>query len=48
MEPGRMANHPTSRTDPPPVIVWFRDDLRLSDHPALRAGADSGSPVICV
>lgn len=20
----------------PPVIIWFRRDLRLSDHPALR------------
>jgi deoxyribodipyrimidine photo-lyase len=31
-----------------PCIVWFRDDLRLSDHPALRVAADSGSPVICL
>jgi deoxyribodipyrimidine photo-lyase len=28
------------------VIVWFRDDLRLSDHPALHAAAKSGAPVI--
>lgn len=27
-----------------PVIVWFRQDLRLSDNPALRAAA--GAPVI--
>ncbi|WP_456705312.1 cryptochrome/photolyase family protein [Bradyrhizobium sp. USDA 4449] len=33
---------------PPPVIVWFRDDLRLSDHPALHAAAKSGAPVICL
>jgi deoxyribodipyrimidine photo-lyase len=32
--------------DRPPVIVWFRDDLRLSDHPALSAAAKSGRPVI--
>ena len=31
-----------------PRIVWFRDDLRLSDHPALHAAADTGAPVICV
>jgi deoxyribodipyrimidine photo-lyase len=31
-----------------PCIVWFRDDLRLSDHPALHAGASSGMPVICI
>jgi len=33
-------------TDRPPVIVWFRDDLRLSDHPALHAAARTGAPVI--
>jgi deoxyribodipyrimidine photo-lyase len=32
----------------PPCIVWFRDDLRLSDHPALHAAAKTGAPVICV
>ena len=32
----------------PPCIVWFRDDLRLSDHPALHAAANSGAPVICL
>ncbi|GAA3432470.1 cryptochrome/photolyase family protein [Kutzneria kofuensis] len=26
----------------PPAIMWFRRDLRLSDHPALLAAADSG------
>ena len=29
-----------------PVIVWFRQDLRLSDHPALAAALASGQPVI--
>ena len=29
-----------------PIIVWFRDDLRLSDHPALHAAAKTGAPVI--
>jgi deoxyribodipyrimidine photo-lyase len=27
-------------------VVWFRDDLRLADHPALRAAVDRGEPVI--
>ena len=31
-----------------PVIVWFRQDLRLSDNPALQAAAATGSPVIAV
>ena len=33
---------------PKPIIVWFRNDLRLSDHPALHAAAQSGQPVICL
>ena len=31
-----------------PIIMWFRRDLRLSDHPALCAAAESGRPVIPV
>ena len=31
-----------------PIIVWFRDDLRLSDHPALHEAASRGVPVICL
>jgi len=31
-----------------PCIVWFRDDLRLSDHPALQAAAATGRPLICL
>jgi deoxyribodipyrimidine photo-lyase len=31
-----------------PVIVWFRDDLRLADHPALSAAAKAGQPLICL
>src|ERR1700733_16213383 len=31
-----------------PCIVWFRDDLRLSDQPALHAAAGTGRPVICL
>ena len=29
-----------------PVIMWFRNDLRLSDNRALNAALRSGSPVI--
>ncbi|WP_161537049.1 deoxyribodipyrimidine photo-lyase [Bradyrhizobium sp. LCT2] len=32
----------------PPIVVWFRDDLRLSDHPALHAAAKTGAPVVCL
>ena len=31
-----------------PCIVWFRDDLRLSDHAALHAASATGRPVICL
>ncbi|WP_454137075.1 cryptochrome/photolyase family protein [Microbacterium paulum] len=31
-----------------PSLVWFRDDLRLADNPALRAAADRDEPVIGV
>ncbi len=31
-----------------PSLVWFRDDLRLADNPALRAAVDRGEPVIGV
>ena len=33
---------------PAPVIIWFRQDLRLSDNPALHAAAATGAPVIPV
>jgi hypothetical protein len=29
-----------------PIIVWFRQDLRLADNPALRAAAASGAPIL--
>ncbi|KAA9009772.1 cryptochrome/photolyase family protein [Histidinibacterium aquaticum] len=31
-----------------PILLWFRRDLRLSDHPALTEAAESGRPVIPV
>jgi len=35
-------------TDTPPSIVWFRDDLRLQDHPALDAASGRGGKILCV
>ncbi len=32
----------------PPAILWFRNDLRLADHPALSAAAAEGRPVLPV
>ena len=31
-----------------PIIVWFRDDQRLADNPALSHAVSSGCPVVCV
>ena len=33
---------------PPPTIVWFRNDLRLSDNTALAEAIDIGAPVLPV
>jgi len=33
-------------SDAAPLIVWFRNDLRLADNPALDAAVTSGRPVI--
>ena len=34
--------------DAAPIIVWFRQDLRLRDNPALHAAAASGAPIVPV
>ncbi len=31
-----------------PSLVWFRNDLRLADNPALDAAANRGGPLLCV
>jgi len=31
-----------------PAIVWFRNDLRLDDHPALDAAVRSGAPIVAL
>jgi deoxyribodipyrimidine photo-lyase len=33
---------------PAPTLVWFRQDLRLADNPALQAAVQAGGPVIAV
>jgi len=35
-------------TSPSPAIVWFREDLRLADNPALTSAMESGRPILCV
>lgn len=35
-------------SDTSPIIVWFRQDLRLCDNPALVHAAESGKPVLPV
>ncbi len=35
-------------SDLAPVIVWFRQDLRLTDNPALSAAAAMGAPILPV
>ena len=31
-----------------PVLVWFRQDLRLGDNPALCFAAETGRPLLCL
>lgn len=32
----------------PPILLWFRHDLRLADNPALLAAAEMGRPIVPV
>lgn len=34
--------------DQRPALLWFRNDLRLDDHPALIAAAGAGAPVVAL
>ena len=38
----------TTKADDRPVILWFRQDLRLADNPALTHAAETGRPVVPV
>ena len=37
-----------SSTEGCPVILWFRQDLRLADNPALAAAIETGNPILPV
>lgn len=37
-----------SKDSPSPIVVWFRDDLRLDDNPALAAAVGEGRPVVAL
>lgn len=43
-EPRRV----TTKADDRPVILWFRQDLRLADNPALNHAAETGRPILPV
>lgn len=47
--PSRKATSPETvgAPDQPVTLVWFRDDLRITDHPALTAASGDG-PVVAV
>jgi deoxyribodipyrimidine photo-lyase len=44
----RSEHERSSECAAAPVIVWFRNDLRLSDNPALHRAAASGRPILCI
>ncbi len=44
---GRIEPH-AEATGAGPSIVWFRDDLRLADNPALLAAAARGRPIVAL
>lgn len=43
-----MTEHNAAASASHPAVVWFRDDLRVADNPALTAATGSGMPVVCV
>uniref|UniRef100_A0A3Q1F092 Si:ch1073-390k14.1 n=1 Tax=Acanthochromis polyacanthus TaxID=80966 RepID=A0A3Q1F092_9TELE len=44
----QLLGLPGSPSAPPPVLLWFRRDLRLCDNPALMGSLEVGAPVIPV
>ncbi|CAN9499246.1 unnamed protein product [Ophioblennius macclurei] len=42
----QLVGLPGSPSAPPPVLLWFRRDLRLCDNPALIGSLELGAPVI--
>jgi deoxyribodipyrimidine photo-lyase len=43
-----MQDHPPASLPKAPVLVWFRNDLRVRDNLALLTAAESGNPVIAL
>ena len=43
-----MTKWPGPAASTPPLLLWFRNDLRLSDHDALNAAMAGGRPVVPV
>src|SRR5258708_2066930 len=43
-----MTEKPGKPPSSTPVVVWFRDDLRVADHPALSEAVAARRPVICL
>lgn len=46
--PRQIVGLPCSPSAAPPVLLWFRRDLRLCDNPALIGSLEVGAPVIPV
>ena len=44
----RMKETRSGKSADRPVVVWFRDDLRIADHPALHHAAEQGAPIIAL
>lgn len=44
----QVVGLPCSPSASPPVLLWFRRDLRLCDNPALTGSLEVGAPVIPV
>lgn len=44
----QVVGLPCSPSATPPVLLWFRRDLRLCDNPALTSSLEVGAPVIPV
>ena len=38
----------TQNSSNKPIIMWFRQDLRLSDNPALKYAVETGKPVVAL
>ena len=43
-----MTKRPGKAEALPPVLLWFRGDLRVGDHAALDAAIAGGHPVLPV